>query len=87
MKTGWTSAVKPNSRGGPYQPVSRLGARRSASVDLASGSGALRRSSWQPTQPVRSPYWTLAPLRIDWIIIPSSSSSWKYTNFSAGTAK
>ena len=46
-------------------------------ADRIAAGGDVRRLSWQPTQPVVSPDWTIVPLRIDWIIIPSLSRSWK----------
>ena len=53
-------------RGGPYQGAGLLGGRFMArGVSSSIGGGAVRRSSWQPTQPVRSPDWTTVPLRID----------------------
>ncbi len=38
-------------------------------------------------QPWLSPGWMMVPERIDWSIIRSSSSSWKYRNVSGGARK
>ena len=62
-----------------------LGARRNARVGLT--GGALRRDSWQPIHPRRSPGCSWTTLRIRWISFRFSSSASKYNTLPAGASK